>query len=295
MKQAKKAEPGSFRPTRWSASASIRPVRRRSSRGQKRHAAGDAESVQEQSQRSRSGCGRTTPATPRRPRLPNWPAGCIPSTWPSAAGRIRRSGSSARSGTACGRQEGLRRAYTWVEHADWIPAVLTGTDRRRSSNGAGARPATRRCSATSGAATRTRSFCPSWTRSWGCADAGRQDLCHRRAAGDLTRTGPKARPAAGIPVAMGAFDAHLGGVGSGIAGGLAGQDHRHQHLRHGGLARTRDKLPGHPGHLRHRGRLDPAGLLRPGSGPVGGRRHFQLVRQLHPARRQRRLARQSCR
>ena len=38
-------------------------------------------------------------------------------------------------------------------------------------------------------------------------------------------------------------------------------------------------LRGHPRPVRHRARVDPARLLRPGSRPVGGRRHLQLVRQ----------------
>ena len=53
------------------------------------------------------------------------------------------------------------------------------------------------------------------------------------------------------------------------------------------VAAQRHETRGHPGHLRDRGRLDPARLLRPGGGPVGGGGHLQLVRQLHPAGRQR--------
>jgi L-ribulokinase len=120
------------------------------------------------------------------------------------------------------------------------------------------------------------------------SEAGRIALALRpkahtidRAVGGLTsdwaaRTGLPA----GIPVAVGAFDAHLGGVGQRHRAGHAGQDHRHEHVRHDGRAGRR-KAGGHPRPVRHRQRQHPAGLLRPGSGPVGRRRHLQLVRELH--------------
>ncbi len=113
-------------------------------------------------------------------------------------------------------------AWTWVEIADWIPAMLTGTEHPE----------------------RLRvGVCPAWHKAmyndnWGgYPDAkflGRlgpklgqlrrrlRDKAHAvdTAAGGLTaawakRTGlPE-----GIPVAVGAFDAHLGAVGAGIAEG----------------------------------------------------------------------------
>jgi L-ribulokinase len=113
-------------------------------------------------------------------------------------------------------------AYTWVECADWIPAMLTGTESPE---------------------TLTVGVCAAghkamYNDNWGgYPDAeflGKLDsklgglrsrLCKKahtidRPVGQLTaewakRTGLPA----GIPVAVGAFDAHLGGVGSGIAPG----------------------------------------------------------------------------
>ncbi|MBI5822035.1 MAG: ribulokinase [Verrucomicrobia bacterium] len=113
-------------------------------------------------------------------------------------------------------------AHTWVECADWIPAMLTGTETPdRLIVGV--------C-----AAGHKAMYSDTWG---GYPDAEflgeldpklgalRSRLCAKahtidRAAGKLTaewarRTGlPE-----GIPVAVGAFDAHLGGVGSGIAPG----------------------------------------------------------------------------
>ena len=113
-------------------------------------------------------------------------------------------------------------AYTWVEHADWMPAVLTGTTHpaklRRGICAAGHKAM----------------FHPSWG---GYPDeAFLAELDERLVA--LRRTLPDeahnvSEPAGlltaewaeelglpeGIPVAVGAFDAHLGGVGSGIAPG----------------------------------------------------------------------------
>lgn len=113
-------------------------------------------------------------------------------------------------------------AYTWVEHADWMPAVLSGTEN----------PATLR-----------RGICAAghkamFHEAWGgypdedflaALDARlkplRRTLPHEaynasEAAGRLTETwAARLGLPAGIPVAVGAFDAHLGAVGSGIAPG----------------------------------------------------------------------------
>ncbi len=113
-------------------------------------------------------------------------------------------------------------AFTWVEHADWMPAVLTGTDDpdalRRSICAAGHKAL--------------------FNRQWGGYpdEAFLAALDERLAA--LRRTLPDeaynvSEPAgflteawgeqlglpAGIPVAIGAFDAHLGAIGSGIRSG----------------------------------------------------------------------------
>lgn len=116
----------------------------------------------------------------------------------------------------------FRASYSWVELADWVPAVLTGTDApEKISVGI--------CAAGHKAM---------YNESWGGypdeaflkkLDPGLARLRRRlprkakdisSAAGLLTvewarKTGLRA----GIPVAVGAFDAHLGGVGSGITEG----------------------------------------------------------------------------
>ncbi|HXP63298.1 MAG TPA: ribulokinase, partial [Dongiaceae bacterium] len=112
---------------------------------------------------------------------------------------------------------------SWVECADWVPAMLTGTEGPDKL--------------TIGicAAGHKAMYNDDWggypdTEFLGQLDPRLGELRARlrpnasaidRAAGSLTaqwaqRTGL----AAGIPVAIGAFDAHLGGVGSGIAPGI---------------------------------------------------------------------------
>jgi L-ribulokinase len=116
----------------------------------------------------------------------------------------------------------FRAAYTWVEIADWIPAMLTG-------NEAPGRYKVGVC-----AAGHKAMYNDTWD---GYPDAGFlaavdpalaelrkrlapkahtiQDVAGRLTADWAKRTGlPE-----GIPVAVGAFDAHLGGVGAGIAPG----------------------------------------------------------------------------
>jgi L-ribulokinase len=114
-------------------------------------------------------------------------------------------------------------AYTWVEHADWLPAVLTGTD---------APDKLMRCRCAAG---HKAMFNNDWG---GYPDAKflakldpkltklRETLSNEtfavdRSAGKLTKDwADKLGLAAGIPVAMGAFDAHLGAVGTGIKEGV---------------------------------------------------------------------------
>jgi len=113
-------------------------------------------------------------------------------------------------------------AATWVEHADWIPAVLTGTDHpsriRRCRCAAGHKamfsdawggyPARDFLVQLDPELGRLRDTLPSKT--YTIADK----------AGDLTEQwANKLGLPAGIPVAIGAFDAHLGGVGAGITQG----------------------------------------------------------------------------
>ena len=118
--------------------------------------------------------------------------------------------------------EVFKAAHTWVEHADWMPAVLTGTDHpdelKRGICAAGHKAM--------------------YNDDWGGypdeeflaeLDEGlagvRRTLPDEayntsEAAGTLTEewAGRLGLPA-GIPVAVGAFDAHLGAVGAGIESG----------------------------------------------------------------------------
>ncbi len=113
-------------------------------------------------------------------------------------------------------------AYTWVEHADWLPAVLTGTE---------APDSLKRCRCAAG-------HKAMFNDEWGGYPQERflykldpklgklrKTLSDRtlpvdQTAGHLSDKWAKQLGLpAGIPVAMGAFDAHLGAVGSGIAPG----------------------------------------------------------------------------
>jgi L-ribulokinase len=112
-------------------------------------------------------------------------------------------------------------AHSWVEHADWIPAVLTGTEHPR---------------------TLRRGVCAAGHKAmyhpdWGYPDEAflaaldprlvrlRATLPERahsvaESAGGLTAEwAARLGLPEGIPVAIGAFDAHLGAVGSGIREG----------------------------------------------------------------------------
>ncbi len=114
-------------------------------------------------------------------------------------------------------------AYTWVEHSDWLPAVLTGTDSPNKL---------KRCRCAAG---HKAMVSDSWG---GYPDAEFLSMLDPRmgklrstlgdktwsvdsTAGTLTMAwAKKLGLKAGIPVAMGAFDAHLGAVGSGIRPGV---------------------------------------------------------------------------
>jgi len=113
-------------------------------------------------------------------------------------------------------------AYTWVECADWIPAILTGTTRpdilKRGVCAAGHKamfnhawggyPDAEFLGVVDKALVRVRESLPN--KAYTVADV----------AGNLTEEwAKKLGLCSGIPVAVGAFDAHLGAVGSGIAPG----------------------------------------------------------------------------
>jgi L-ribulokinase len=114
-------------------------------------------------------------------------------------------------------------AYTWIEHADWVPAILTGTDHPSKL---------KRCRCAAG-------HKAMFNDTWGGYPAkdflskldsklgklrdtlGDETYAVDTKAGDLTEEwAEKLGIPAGIPVAIGAFDAHLGGVGSGIKEGV---------------------------------------------------------------------------
>ncbi len=113
-------------------------------------------------------------------------------------------------------------AHSWVEHCDWLPAVLTGTER----------PETMKRSIC--AAGHKAMFAETWgglpdTEFLSALDPSLADLRGRlyasaqssnTKAGDLTpEWAEKLGLPAGIPVAVGAFDAHMGAVGSGVKAG----------------------------------------------------------------------------
>ncbi len=114
-------------------------------------------------------------------------------------------------------------AYSWVEHCDWMPAVLTGTT-HPSKFRAG------RCAA---------GHKVMWHASWGGyppnefftgLDPVLDGLCDRlpaetftsdQSVGPLTEEwAPKLSLPAGIPVGFGAFDAHMGSVGANVKPGV---------------------------------------------------------------------------
>ena len=114
-------------------------------------------------------------------------------------------------------------AHSWYEIADWIPAFLTGTDHPSKI---------KRCVCAAG---HKGMYHPEWG---GYPDAEfiaaldpalvkyretLPDTCHSIAdrAGELTAEwAERLGVPEGIPVAIGAFDAHLGAVGSGVAPGV---------------------------------------------------------------------------
>ncbi len=113
-------------------------------------------------------------------------------------------------------------AYSWVEHCDWLPAVLTGNDKPENFK---------------------RSVCAAghkamYAAEWGglpdaeflsALDPALADLRERLYDEAVSSDSPAGKLTAewaaklglpeGIPVAVGAFDAHMGAVGSGVKEG----------------------------------------------------------------------------
>ena len=114
-------------------------------------------------------------------------------------------------------------AYTWVEHADWVPGILTGTEHPSKL---------KRCRCAAGHKAMFNDVWGGYPEKEFLAKLDpklgqlRDTLSDKTyavdtKAGDLTKErASKLGLPAGIPVAMGAFDAHLGGVGSGIKEGV---------------------------------------------------------------------------
>ena len=177
-------------------------------------------------------------------------------------------------------------AYTWVECADWIPAMLTGTQR----------PGDYRIGVC--AAGHKAMFNAEWG---GYPDAKflakldpklgvfaraaerhgqRYFRIGRRTDRGVGRRKPASRPA--FPWRSARSTRIWAAVGSGIAPGvlvkIIGTSTCDMMV-----APRRPEAGRHPRPLRHRQRQHPARLLRPGGGPVGRGRYLQLVRQLHPA------------
>ena len=113
-------------------------------------------------------------------------------------------------------------AHTWVECADWIPAVLTGTEAPDQLTVGVCAAGHKAMYSDDWGGYPDAEFLGQLDPKLGELRARLRPQAHTidRAVGGLTaewakRTGLPA----GIPVAVGAFDAHLGGVGSGIAPG----------------------------------------------------------------------------
>ena len=113
-------------------------------------------------------------------------------------------------------------AYTWVEHADWITGILTGTDHPSKI---------KRCRCAAGHKAMFNSIWGGYPEKDFLAKLdpklgklretlGDETYAIDTSAGGLTAEwAQKVGLPEGIQVAMGAFDAHLGGVGSGIGEG----------------------------------------------------------------------------
>jgi len=113
-------------------------------------------------------------------------------------------------------------AYSWVECCDYVPAVLTGTDKpekiKRSRCAAGHKAMFN----SQWGGLPTREFLAKLDPKLGQLRERLYEQTYTvdTAAGRLTKEwADKLGLPVGIPVAVGAFDAHLGGVGSGIAPG----------------------------------------------------------------------------
>ena len=214
------------------------------------------------------------------------PAHAATAIWPSAAASIAANGSGRRFCTAGGpRRRSSRRptpGWNWpISCRPISPAISIPT----RSPAASARPATRRCTTSSGAACRASSFCGNSIPRWPAVAErfAKPALTADHRAGGLTEEiARQGRPAAGRGRGRRRLRRPHGRRRRGHQAGNAGEDHRHQHLRHDGRA-DGQVAARHPRPVRHRARLDHSRHVRPGGGPIGRGRHLQLVRQVSHA------------
>ena len=169
-------------------------------------------------------------------------------------------------------------AASWVELADFVPAVLAGIDDPRKIV---------RCICAAG-------HKAMYADAWGGLppksflsrlDPKLADLRDRlydhayapgRPAGTLSAEWAKTLGLReGIAIAMGGFDAHYGAVGSGVRTGTLVKIIGTSTCDCAIAPVRRDRQ--RPRHLRHRQRLDHAGLLRHRGGAVGGGRSLEMV------------------
>src|SRR6516164_4624101 len=113
-------------------------------------------------------------------------------------------------------------AHTWVECADWIPAALTGTEAPEKLTVGVCAAGHKAMYSDDWGGYPDEQFLSQLDPKLGQLRSRLRPKAHAidRSVGRLTAAWAKRTGlAAGIPVAVGAFDAHLGGVGSGIAPG----------------------------------------------------------------------------
>ena len=113
-------------------------------------------------------------------------------------------------------------AYSWVECADWIPAALTGTEAPEKLTVGVCAAGHKAMYSDDWGGYPDAEFLSQLDPKLGQLRARLRPKAEsiERAVGGLTAEwGKRTGLPAGIPVAVGAFDAHLGGVGSGIAPG----------------------------------------------------------------------------
>ncbi len=114
-------------------------------------------------------------------------------------------------------------AYTWVEIADWIPAMLTGTESPDKLTVGICAAGHKAMYNDAWGGYPDKKFLRKLDPKLAELRGGLKDKAHavNKAVGGLTdKWSARTSLPAGIPVAVGAFDAHLGGIGAGIKPGV---------------------------------------------------------------------------